>query len=162
MRKLPTRDHMTVWYLRKTKIILLDHLPLKEGNFYSFWRNFCFEQKQIVVFNICKIIQDTTRPVWQFVINIIGKRAFDLYMSSFDLLTLPEHLISPQVFGGIRVAQSTFLCSFLCSIICLSFSFVAMALSVFFFDLRFWLFFWCLSPLFYGHKSTVIYQQEAL
>ena len=49
-----------------------------------------------------------------------------------DLLTLPEHLRSPLVFGGVRVVYSLVFYVVSCVLLffCLSFSFVAMALSV--------------------------------
>ena len=51
-----------------------------------------------------------------------------------DLLTLPEHLISPLVFGGVRVVYSLvfYVVSCVLLFVCLSFSFLAMALSVYF------------------------------
>ena len=49
-----------------------------------------------------------------------------------DLLTLPEHLRSPLVFGGVRVVYSLVFYVVSCVLLhfCLSFSFLAMALSV--------------------------------
>ena len=49
-----------------------------------------------------------------------------------DLLTLPEHLRSPLVFGGVRVVYSSVFYVVSCVLLffCLSFSFLAMALSV--------------------------------
>ena len=51
-----------------------------------------------------------------------------------DLLTLPEHLRSPQVFGGVRFAYSLvfYVVSCVLLFVCLSFSFLAMVLSVYF------------------------------
>ena len=51
-----------------------------------------------------------------------------------DLITLPEHLRSPKVFGGGRVAYSLVLYVVSCVLlfVCLSFSFLGMALSVYF------------------------------
>ena len=51
-----------------------------------------------------------------------------------DLLTLPEHLRSPLVFGGVLVAYSLvfYVVSCVLLLVCLSFSFLAMALSVYF------------------------------
>ena len=51
-----------------------------------------------------------------------------------DLLTLPEYLRSSLVFGGIRVAYSLVFYVVSCVLLffCLSFSFLAMALSVYF------------------------------
>ena len=51
-----------------------------------------------------------------------------------DLLTLPEHLRSTLVFGGVRVAYSLVFHVVSCVLlfVCLSFSFLAMALSVYF------------------------------
>ena len=48
--------------------------------------------------------------------------------------SLPEHQRSPQVFGGVRVAQSLvfYVVSFVLLIVCLSVSFLVMALSVYF------------------------------
>ena len=49
-----------------------------------------------------------------------------------DLLTLPEHLRSPLVFGGVRVVCSLVLYVVSCVLLffCLSFSFLNMGLSV--------------------------------
>ena len=51
-----------------------------------------------------------------------------------DLLTLPEHLRSPLVFGGFRVVYSLvfYVVSCVLLFVCLSFLFLAMALSVYF------------------------------
>ena len=51
-----------------------------------------------------------------------------------DLLTLPEHLRSPLVFGEVRVVYSLvfYVVSCLLLFVCLSFSILAMALSVYF------------------------------
>ena len=51
-----------------------------------------------------------------------------------DLLTLPEHLRSPLVFGGVRVVYSLvfYVVSCVLLFVCLSFSVLAMALSVYF------------------------------
>ena len=51
-----------------------------------------------------------------------------------DLLTLPEHLRSPLVFGGVRVVYSLVFYVVSCVLLffCLSFSFLAMVLSVYF------------------------------
>ena len=51
-----------------------------------------------------------------------------------DLLTLPAHLRSPLVFGGVRVVYSLvfYVVSCVLLFVCLSFSLLAMALSVYF------------------------------
>ena len=51
-----------------------------------------------------------------------------------DLLTLPEHLRSPLDFGGVRVAYFLvfYVVSCVLFFVCLSFSFLVMALSVYF------------------------------
>ena len=51
-----------------------------------------------------------------------------------DLLTLPEHLRSPLVFGRVRVVYSlvSYVVSCVLLFVCLSYSFLTMALSVYF------------------------------
>ena len=53
-----------------------------------------------------------------------------------DLLTLPEHLISPPIFGGVRVVYSlvVYVVSCVLLFVCLAFLFLAMVLSVCEFD----------------------------
>ena len=68
-----------------------------------------------------------------------------------DLLTIPEHLRSPLVFWwGSCCLLFSFLCCVVCAVVCLSFSFLAMALSVCL-DLWVSLSLWYLSFLFFNN-----------
>ena len=76
--------------------------------------------------------------MWSLIDNknngILIKQLSNISIKYIYLLTLPEHLRSPLVFGGVFVAYSLIFYVVLCVLlfVSLSFSFLAMALSVYF------------------------------